>query len=290
MKTEPVIHDITDARDLEKAIASLNDNQLLIIDFWAPWCAPCKSLTPVLEAVAAKFAPDVILAKINVDDNQMLATHFKIQSIPSVKFIQQGKIVHQFTGAQSADAIEKIIKSFLPEQPDSSDILEDARHAFASGEYHQAGALLREYLDNEPASSEAMLLSARCQLLLNHYADARAALDALDDVSKITEKDHLTLVCSLLEKFSADNAAPEAAAAVKESPADLSRVFDWARALAASGDFPAAFEALLSIIRSNKNFDDGSARKLLVALFELIGKDSPLVQEYRKRLATILFV
>ena len=198
MKTEPVIHDITDARDLEKAIASLNDNQLLIIDFWAPWCAPCKSLTPVLEAVAAKFAPDVILAKINVDDNQMLATHFKIQSIPSVKFIQQGKIVHQFTGAQSADAIEKIIKSFLPEQPDSSDILEDARHAFASGEYHQAGALLREYLDNEPASSEAMLLSARCQLLLNQYSSARAALDALDDVSKLTEKDHLTLVCSQL--------------------------------------------------------------------------------------------
>jgi len=288
MMEQPVILTITSPQDLEQAIVSLGDDELLILDFWAEWCEPCKSLTPVLEQIAAKYAPRIKLAKVDVEKNQMLASQLKIQSIPAVKFVHQGKIVQQFVGAQTADAVEKLVKAILPLPEDEKSILEEIKTALAATEWQHAAILLQQIIEKEPENTELPLMLAKCMIGMGDFDSARTILDSFSDISKMSEKEHLQL---LLEVFSEskDHLAEREKIAL-EDPQNLTAVYDWACALAASGDLPAAFEALLGIIRIDKKFRDGEPRKLLIALFDLAGTASPLVHEYRKRLTNVLFV
>jgi putative thioredoxin len=285
---EPVILTITSAQDLEQAIVTLEDDELLIIDFWAEWCGPCKSLTPVLEQIAAKYAPKVKLAKINVDENQVLASQFKVQSIPAVKFVHKGRIVQQFVGAQTADAVEKMVKAVLPHSEEEKSVLDEMKAALAGAEWHRAERLLQQLVQSDPENTDYPLLLAKCSIALGDYDEARILLGSIDQPSRLSEKENLQLLLNIFETCTRDTGELERQ--VAENPQDLEAVYQWACALAASGDMPAAFEALLGIIRTDRKFREGEPRKLMVALFDLAGSASPLAQEYRKRLTNILFV
>ena len=288
MMEQPVILTISSPKDLEQAIVTLSDDELLILDFWAEWCEPCKSLTPVLEQIAAKYAPRIKLAKIDVEKNQMLATQLKVQSIPTVKFVHKGKIVQQFVGAQTAEAVEKLVKAILPLPEDEITLIDEIKSALAATEWQHAALLLLQIIEKEPDNTDFPLMLAKCQIGMGEYDAARSILDAFNDISKMSEKEHLQLLLNVFTE-SKDHLAEREKFAL-EDPKNLAAVYDWACALAASGDLPAAFEALLGIIRIDKNFRDSEPRKLLIALFDLAGTASPLVQEYRKRLTKVLFV
>ncbi len=276
-------------QELEKAIRDAGDT-LLILDFWAPWCAPCKSLTPVLEKYVKKYAPHTTLIKINVDENQQLAMHFKVQSIPAVKFVKGGHLVDEFVGAQPEKTIEEKIKKHLPEAATAVDPKEVAASAVKAGEWHRACAILEKILEQEPADTASQLNLVRCRLALHDVEEARKTLDTIKDPGAISERDSLREMSDMLAACKTKGTAAEHAARAQSKPNNLDALYDWSCALVAESQYNAACEALLNIIQQNPKYKEGAARKLLLLLFTLMGNTTPDVTEYRSRLAHALYI
>ena len=287
---ENSIVNINNPTDLNSVIEKAGSDKLLVIDFWAPWCAPCKSLGPVLETAVKKFAPKVILVKIDIDQNQSLAAQFKIQSIPAVKFVLDGKIVADFVGAQPASVVEQYISKLLPEAVEEQNKLEIAEKELKTGNYKKAETIFLEVLKDDPDCSEAHIGLVKCFFSDKNAEKAREHLKRIDDPKLLKEKDDLENLILLLDECEKNEGKDAAAKKAIENPADLDANFAWACCLAADKDYPAAFEALLSIISKDRKFRDDQPRKILVSLFNFLGDNNPLVGEYRNRLAKILYI
>ncbi len=284
------ILEINGPQELEKAILAAGEDKLLILDFWAPWCQPCKSLGPVLEAAVKKFAPDVHLVKINVDENQALAAHFKVQSIPAVKFVRDRKTVAEFVGAQPASVVEQYITKLLPKAAPMEAELAAGEDALKSRNWKKALALFETVVESEPDSARAHIGMARCHYHLKNPDAARREIEKVNSHETLAERETLTTMIGLLEECAGSGGKDAQAERVKQDPSDLDAVFDWACCLAVEEDYPAACEALLSIVEKDRKFRDDEPRRILVALFDFIGQQTPLVREYRERLARALYV
>jgi len=287
---ENSIVNINNIADLNSVIEKAGSDKLLVIDFWAPWCQPCKTLGPVLEAAAAKFAPQVQIVKIDIDQNKSLAAQFKIQSIPAVKFVLDGKIVADFVGAQPASVVEQYISKLLPEVVEEQNKLEIAEGELKTGNYKKAEGIFLEILRDDPDCSEAHYGLVKCFFTDKNAEKMREHLEKIDDPKLIKEKDDLENLILLLDECEKNNGKDTAAKRAMENPADLNANFAWACCLAADKDYPAAFEALLSIISKDRKFREDQPRKMLVSLFNFLGDSNPLVDEYRNRLAKILYI
>jgi len=287
-----MIVDISSAQELQRAVQETGEDQVLIVDFWSPRCGPCKVLTPILEQLTQKYAPQVRLAKINVDDPRLqpLAMQLRIQSVPSVKFIVGGQIVHEFTGAQPAPVVEQYLKQVLPEPREQTDLKSRARAALQAGQWQRALRMFAEVAAQDAGDVEAQLGCARCQLFLGNAKGAREALGRVTNHAKGDEKARLELLAGLLEEKSKYGSAARQAARVTTAPGDQHAVYDWACALVLEGQYEQACEALLRIIETDKNAVQGQPKALLLALFELLGAEWPQVREYRRRLASALFI
>ncbi len=284
--------DISSPQDLQRAVQDTQDDQVLIVDFWSPRCGPCKVLTPILEELTRKYAPQVRLAKINVDDPKLqpLAMQLRIQSVPSVKFIVGGQIAHEFTGAQPAPVVEQYLKQLLPPPQERVDALTAARAALQAGQWKRALKHFDEVAAQDAENADARLGSARCQLFLGNAAGARAALAPLAEHVKSDERARLELLAGLLERKAELGGSAAQAARVTAAPDDYSAIYGWACALALDGHYDEACDTLLRIIEHDKNLLQGQPRALLLALLELLGAEQPQVREYRARLARALFI
>jgi len=287
---ENLIVNINNPANLNSVIEKAGSDKLLVIDFWAPWCAPCKSLGPVLETAVKKFAPKVLLIKIDIDQNQSLAAQFKIQSIPAVKFVLDGKIVADFVGAQPASVVEQYISKLLPEAIEEQNKLEIAEQELKTGNYKKAETIFFEILKDDPDCSEAHFGLVKCFFVDKNAEKAREHLEKIDDPKLLKEKNDLENLILLLDECEKNEGKDAAAKKAMENPADLDANFAWACCLAADKDYPAAFEALLSIISKDRKFRDDQPRKILVSLFNFLSDNNPLVGEYRNRLAKILYI
>jgi putative thioredoxin len=284
----PIIN-VTSVKALETLITGLADDELLVLDFWAPWCGPCKTLGPTLERLAAKYAPRVKLAKINVDEQQMLAAQFRVQSIPAVMFIRQGKMVDHFVGAQPAAAIESFIQRHLPAPAEQEDLAQSAQQAINAGNWQQAREFYARAQAAQHDSPDLQLGTARCALALGDFAAAREALSTVTNPKRADERDRLASLADTFERLQSEDHEAIAARA-KAEPSNLGPAYDWACALAAGGDYDTACEALLQIITQDSKALDGAPRKALLGLFDLLGNAHPRVPAYRSRLASALFV
>jgi putative thioredoxin len=282
------VTDVTSVNSLETLISGLADDELLVLDFWAPWCEPCKTLGPTLEGLAGKYAPRLKLAKINVEDQQMLAAQFRVQSIPAVMFIRQGKLVDQFVGAQPAATIESFIQKHLPAPTEQVDLLQSAQQAVNAGAWQQAHELFERALAAQHDNPDVQLGIARCALALGDLAAAREALGAVTTPKRADERSRLAALADAFEQAAQQGA--DAAAKAQADPGDLDAAYNWACALAAQGEFQTACEALLHIIAQDKDAVDGTPRTTLLALFDLLGHSHPGVPALRSRLASALFV
>lgn len=284
--------EISSAQELQRAVQETADDQVLILDFWSPRCGPCKVLTPILEELARKYAPQVRLAKINVDDPRLqpLAIQLRIQSVPSVKFVVGGQIVHEFVGAQPAAVVEQYLKQVLPEPQEQTDALSAARAAMQAGQWQRALKLYAAVATQDAENMEAQLGCARCQLFLGNAKGAREALARVTNHAKADEKARLELLADVLERKGEYGSAAKQAARVTSSPGDFQAVYDWACALINEGQYDQACDALLRIIEHDKTLMQGQPKALLLGLFELLGAEQPRVIEYRRRLASALFI
>ncbi len=268
----------------------------VIVDFWAPWCGPCKQLGPLLEQAVKAARGAVRLVKIDIDQNQELAVQLRVQSVPAVYAFYQGQPVDGFVGAlpesQVKAFIERLVQSAGTDQgPDPLEAaLEQAQAALESGQLGAASSLFGQILQHDPDNTAATAGLIRCQLDSGDTAGAKALFDGLpEEVKNDPAFDSIAASLELADMSAeaGDVLALKSQLAVNEN--NHQARFDLAMALYAAGDGDGAAEALLEIIGRDRNWDDEAARKQLLKFFEAWGPTDPRTLEARRRLSSLLF-
>ncbi len=283
----------SDEKGFQADVVDASHETPVIVDFWAPWCGPCKQLGPALEKAVAAAGGKVRLVKINIDENPQIAQAFRIQSIPAVYAFSQGKPVDGFTGALPESQIKSFVGRLAGESGPSpvDQALERAKEALEQKDYGAASALFGQVLQHEPGNPDAVAGLARCFVAAREPERAREVLDQVGE----EHADHAEIAgaraaLALAEQASgsaADSAGLEARLAENEN--DHQARFDLAMALYGAGQREAAVEHLLEILRRDRAWNEEGARKQLVTLFEAFGPTDPLTVATRRKLSSLLF-
>ncbi len=288
----PLIKDATEATFLADVIEASREVPV-IVDFWAPWCGPCKTLTPALEAAVTAAKGKVRLVKIDVDQNQRIAAQLQIQSIPTVYAFWQGKPVDGFQGAVAGSEVKAFIERTAALGGDGglADAINAAEGMLAEGAAVDAAETFAAILGEEPENAVAYAGLIRSHLALGALDQAQAFADAAP--AKISTAKEIEAARAQIELArQAQNAGPETElrAAVAANPDDPQARFDLALALHAAGKVDEAVDELLDLFRRDREWNDGAAKAQLFTIFEALKPQDPIVLKGRRRLSSMIFL
>lgn len=284
-----------------KDVVEPSMTNLVILDFWAEWCGPCKALTPTLEKVAADYADKgVVLAKVNVDENKFIAAQFQIRSIPTVYAMFQGQPVADLTQARTESQLKTMLDQILKQIPlespaaqaeaDIEPLIAMGEEALAQGDGDRALSIFSQIAEMAPDNPAVHAGTVRALVSLGRTDEAQQLLDALpEDVTKAPEIDRARSALALATTAQpvGDLAALEAEVAA--NPADMDARMKLADGQMAAGNRDAAADTLLALIAEDRDWNEAAARARLLQIFEVVGLEDPWVSAQRRRLSATLF-
>jgi len=290
----------TDTKNFAKDVIEESKRQPVIVDFWAPWCGPCKTLGPLIEKLVKAAKGAVKLVKLDVDKNQALAAQFRIQSIPAVFAFRDGRPVDGFVGALPESQLKQFIDALIkggaaakgPSQLDQ--VLAMAKEALNKGDAGTAASLYARILDQEPDNIPARLGLARAAVALGEGEQAKQMLDELPpEAKKGAEYDAAVAALDLAERAAKAGAKAGDLGAfedkIAKDPNDHQARYDLALALYAGGHAEGAIQHLLAIVKKKRDWNEDAARKELIKIFEALGPANELTVKGRRGLSAILF-
>ena len=258
----------------------------MLVDFWAEWCGPCKVLGPVLEKLVDEYGGEFVLAKLNVDENQNLAGAFGIQGIPAVKLFTDGDLASEFTGALPEPMLREFLSKFLPTAADKQ--AQQAAALEEQGKAAEATALYQSILESDPNHAKSLFGLGR---LAMNAGDNEAALEFLDNISIVADerKEADRLIARVKLQGGGVQDLKALRAKVDAEPKNLEARLELAQALAGVEKYQEALAELLVIVKTDRSFQDDGGRKAMVQIFEVLGSEDPLTDQYRSELAKVLF-
>ena len=263
----------------------------VIVDFWAPWCGPCKQLTPILENLVNKKNGKVILAKINVDENQGIAGQLNIQSIPTVYGFVDGKPVDAFQGAQPESKIEIMIDKLIDASPGNEvpKLLEEADVLFKDQKFDEAQTIYETLVGMDPGNPKVISGLLRCLVQLKKYDDAKEMIESLDD--EALKNEEIIKINKLLSSLAAGGGRDleQLKSVVSNEPNNKEKRFELAKNYLSANETELGFNELLIIFEQDSKWNDEAAKKKLLEYFDLLGFNDPNVLEARKKLSSLMF-
>ena len=265
----------------------------VIVDFWAPWCGPCKQLTPALESIVNKKNGKIILAKINVDENQAIAAQLKIQSIPTVYGFVEGRPIDAFQGAQPESKIEAMIDKLIDATPGNEipRLLKEAESFFQGKEYEKAKNLYENLIALDPGNVKIISGLLRTLLQLEKFEDINEMLDSLDE--KILEDSEIKKIKKLVDNLHGDensSSINEIEKKLKSNPNDKNIRLELSIEHLKSNQIDRGFQELLILYEQDPKWNDEAAKKKLLEYFDMLGFNDPNVVKARKKLSSIMFI
>lgn len=275
-------------QNFQQVMVQESQQRLVIMDFWADWCAPCKVLMPILEKLAAEYPSQLLLAKVNADEQPNIVAQFGVRSLPTVAFIQNGQPVDAFMGAEPESAIRQRLEKYLPKPWD--ELLQQAAEYQAAGNPGDALPLVQEAYRLSHEDTEIAFMLASLYVDLKRASDATAILDGMT-MQQQTEP-HYKELRSRLELLAEAAETPEIQELqqrLEQSPDDLELAYELSVQYSQAGRSEEALETLIGVLTKDRNFRDGGARKIYLDILNSLPKGDPLAARYQRKLFTLLY-
>jgi putative thioredoxin len=264
--------------DFEYEVIAYSNQTPVLVDFWAVWCQPCKTLTPILEKIAEDSGGTFRLAKVNVDDNPNLSLRFNVRSIPNVKAFRDGQVVSEFLGLQPESRVKEFIRNLAPSQIDL--LLEKGQSQLDSLKWTEASKTFQQFLAKYPNHPAGALGLLKSELMLGDYPKVKALIDKFPPSTEYARMEVIRPLYDVLVKAKTDQK-------LTDEPLDAAYINSIR--LTIRGNLPAAMDGMIEILRQDKHYHNDEIRKVLLGLFEILGSNHPLSQQYRQELAMVIF-
>ncbi|WP_417664809.1 thioredoxin [Pseudidiomarina sp.] len=282
--TQAVVIDIN-LENAQRVIIEGSQDKLVIIDFWADWCESCKQLMPTLEKLAAAFSTQVVLAKVNCDEQQQLATQFNIRSLPTVIFFKDGQPVDGFAGVEPESSIRARIEKYLPTVDD--ELVTQALQGIETGEYEQAYTLAKQAVDINPDSSQAQIVLADAACELGRLEQAEQLLTSIRMADQDQYYQHVTSKLNVAKQAADSPELRQLAEQLTGAPDNHELRLELAAKLYAAHRAEEALEHIFAVLRQDLNF--GHAKQQALDMLNALPKGDPLAASYRRKLYSMLY-
>ena len=288
--TTEAIKSVSEATFVSDVIEKSKE-KIMIVDFWAPWCGPCKALTPILERQAFKKKEQLEVVKVNIDENQAIASQLRIQSIPAVFAFSDGQPVDGFMGAKSEPEVEKffetLIKKFSKKVVDET---EEINNLLLEERFEDAKIVLEELISTNP-SPENFSLLIKSLIGLKNFDEIEQIIKSLSsDIIKDSMVQVAISSYELLKNSNVESSKSEILAKINKNPSDLDAKMNYSKILLQENNFSECIDVLLDMFKEDREWREGLAKKQLLSIFEHLGSDDELSRKGRRSLTSLIFV